>query len=262
MTASALALLLSAFALPGPVFPTALAQEQPPSQLQMQPASLTPEAGSVRATYNPSIQGQRATYKGAQQGAPALSPAQPGVPQGERAVQKQPDSVAEQSGYALLEQVMRARDNIDPPKAGIKDIVTLFFNRWQHALIQEARESFYTRPTTEGEVQQEAVKEESQETQGPIQNQPPRPPPDPGLREISLGGILFAGGTDWTVWLNNERVKPDAIPKEVMDIRVYDKFVDLKWYDAYTKRVFPVRLRPHQRFNLDSRIFLPGEGVR
>jgi hypothetical protein len=32
----------------------------------------------------------------------------------------------------------------------------------------------------------------------------------------------------------------------------------MKWFDEYTNQVFPIRLRPHQRFNIDARMFLPG----
>lgn len=123
---------------------------------------------------------------------------------------------------------------------------SLFFSTWTQALIAEARFSFQTRPPTEAEIRaaQDAADRGEQK--------------DPGLREISLGGIVFADAGDWTIWLNGQRVLPEALPPEILDLKVHRHFIEIKWFDAYTNQVFPVRLRPHQRFNLDTRIFLPG----
>lgn len=84
-------------------------------------------------------------------------------------------------------------------------------------------------------------------------------PKDPGIRELALGGIVFKAEDDWTIWLNGRRVTPDAIPSEIYDMKVNKTYVDIKWYDAYTNRLFPVRLRANERFNLDSRLFLTGQ---
>lgn len=84
-------------------------------------------------------------------------------------------------------------------------------------------------------------------------------PVPPGMREVSLSGITYNSSKEWTLWLNGQRVRPNAIPSEVLDLEVYPTYVNLRWYDAYTRQVFPIRLHPHQRFNLDTRIFLPGE---
>lgn len=83
-----------------------------------------------------------------------------------------------------------------------------------------------------------------------------KPPPE--KREIRLAGILYNGPESWTIWLNEKRVTPDALPQEVIDLRVYKEYIEFKWIDDYTNRIYPVRLRPHQRFNMDTRIFLPG----
>lgn len=123
---------------------------------------------------------------------------------------------------------------------------TLFFTAWQHSLLQEAKIGFITRRPSPGEV---------------ATGQNPNAPRDPGIRELALGGIAFGDIGKWTVWLNGVRVTPDAIPDQVMDIKVSRAYIDLKWFDRYTNRIYPVRLRPHERFNLDSRIFLPGTGT-
>ena len=123
------------------------------------------------------------------------------------------------------------------------EVGTLVFTLWQHSLLQDAKRLFTTRRPDPGEdPSSDAVPEER-----------PR-----GVREISLSGILFKGKTDWVVWLNGQRLAPDALPKEVIDIKVNKDYIDLKWFDAYTNLIYPIRIRPHQRFNLDTRIFLPG----
>lgn len=80
----------------------------------------------------------------------------------------------------------------------------------------------------------------------------------PGIRELSLAGILYKGQENWTIWLNGTRMTPQAYSNQIHEIKVSEDYVDIKWFDPYTNIVFPIRLRPHQRFNLDTRIFLPG----
>jgi hypothetical protein len=120
---------------------------------------------------------------------------------------------------------------------------TLFFTAWQHALLQEAKIGFLGSRTGGGGGNVEQAKK------------------DPGIREVSLGGIAFSNTARWTVWLNGVRVTPSAFPQQVLDIKVTQNYIDLKWFDEYTNKIYPIRLRPQERFNLDSRIFLPGAGV-
>ena len=131
-------------------------------------------------------------------------------------------------------------------------IPSLLFNYWEQTAIMEAKKSAesvgLTRGVTETEIQQ-AMND-------PLDQELTRPPPE--SRNISLGGILFTSENEWTIWLNGSRVTPDALPEEVIDLRVYKHHIDMKWQDRYTRRLYPIRLRAHQRFNLDSRIFLPG----
>lgn len=122
---------------------------------------------------------------------------------------------------------------------------SLIFTRSEQDLIEEARENFRTRPPTPQEVEQEEV----------IEPEAPRPR---GIRELSLAGIVYNGKNDWTIWLNGQRVTPEALPKEILDLDVSGSYIQIQWFDAYTNQIYPIRLRPHQRFNLDSRIFLPG----
>lgn len=125
---------------------------------------------------------------------------------------------------------------------------SLVFTSWERSAITDARLSKGDqRAVAEWELEEalnrtEEVKE----------------PPRPEERELILGGILFHDREDWTIWLNKKRVTPEALPEEVYDLNVYENYIEMKWYDEYTNRIFPLRMRAHQRFNLDTRIFLPG----
>ncbi len=133
-----------------------------------------------------------------------------------------------------------AEDDRSPFKP--EKIRSLFFTYWQHEAIVDAKKSRgLARPPTESELRT-------------LDKEPPKP----GERDLTLDGIVFVTSEDWTIWLNGMRVTPSAIPKEVIDLRVYKEFIEVKWLDEYTNQVFPIRLRAHQRFNLDMRIFLPG----
>lgn len=129
-------------------------------------------------------------------------------------------------------------DGVDIPS----NQFSLFFTPREIGLIGEAREGFVARVATEAEIAR---------SQDPSQR--PR-----GPREVALGGVLYVSNDDWTVWINKQKITPDRIPPEVTDIIVGKDYVQLKWYDAYTNQIFPIKLRPQQRFNIDTRIFLPG----
>lgn len=120
------------------------------------------------------------------------------------------------------------------PSVNIDAMPSLFFSIWEHDLVRDARRGLNTRDNSDDGV----------DVVSP--------------RDISLGGIVYAGKADWTIWLNNVRISPNRIPTEVMDLKVFRDYIELEWFDATTNQIFPIRLRPHQRFNLDSRIFLPG----
>jgi hypothetical protein len=125
-------------------------------------------------------------------------------------------------------------------------VPSMVFTPSQYALLREARVGFNTRVPTAQELKDL-----------PDPNDPNYRPP-PSLREINLQGIAFINPDDWTIWLNKKRVTPDALPSEAVDLRVYKEFIELKWYDAQTNQIYPIRLRPNQTFHIDSRIFLPG----
>ncbi len=173
----------------------------------------------------------------------AIATAQPGVtpPQPTSAEQVEFRRKRDEQLLIALDNTFQHQSMIADPGVKPDEVGSIVLTMWEHLLVEEWRqtENIAARPTDPGEVKS-----------GPT-----------GLRELSLGGIIFRNADDWTVWLNGQRIKPDALPKEVMDINVAKKHVELKWYDATTNLIYPIRLRPHQRFNLDSKMFLPGTPV-
>lgn len=123
---------------------------------------------------------------------------------------------------------------------------SLVFTPQQYALLREARIGFNTRIPTLQELKDPGDPNDPNYHRGVI------------IRELKLGGIAYVSPDDWTIWLNNARVTPDALPQEAVDVKVFKDFIELRWYDIKSDQIFPVRLRTNQKFNLDTHIFLPG----
>lgn len=142
-------------------------------------------------------------------------------------------------------------DKIDMKIDGrIDNMKSILFTSWEIDTLLDAERSMgVARIPTEFELEQ-----------GLTSNQPEqemvKPPPE--QRDIRLGGIVYHGKKEWTIWLNGQRITPEALPEEIIDIQVFDEYIELKWYDNWTNQIFPIRMRPHQRFNIDTRLFLPG----
>jgi hypothetical protein len=139
---------------------------------------------------------------------------------------------------------MLERIKFRAPPLQINQMPSLFFTSDEIALISAVRRGVIARPPTESELNENNAEEEIV--------------PERGIRELSLGGIVFRSSSDWTIWMNGQKVTPQRIPPEVLDIRVSKDHIKIKWFDAYTNQIFPIKLKPHQRFNIDTRIFLPG----
>lgn len=134
-----------------------------------------------------------------------------------------------------IEKEISEQLSYQKPTVNVNLMPSLFYTVWEHDLVLNARRGLTTRmPGTDDGVN------------------------ETGPRDIALGGIVYHGAKEWTIWLNNLRVAPDAIPEEVLDLKVHKDYIELEWFDETTNQIFPVRLRPHQRFNLDTRMFLPG----
>lgn len=161
-------------------------------------------------------------------------------------VEEQQDEFISPILYLQNEPIKQVDERIRlvKPDVELNNISSLFFTPSEQSLVSEARLGYTARPPTDSELRQA---ERGNVPKGP--------------RELSLGGIIYASAGDWTIWLNGQKVTPKRLPPEVLDIKVRKDSIKLKWFDAYTNQIFPVKLRTHQRFNIDTRIFLPGEGV-
>ena len=134
-----------------------------------------------------------------------------------------------------IEKAISEQLSFQKPTVNVNMMPSLFFTVWEHDLVIDARRGLTTRmPGTDDGVTQT------------------------GPRDVALGGIVYRGAKNWVIWLNELQVSPTAIPDEVIDLKVFKDYVELEWFDASTNQIFPIRLRPHQRFNLDTRMFLPG----
>ncbi len=118
-------------------------------------------------------------------------------------------------------------------------VPSLFLSPADYAKLQEARAGF-------------AVQRDDLNIDDMLQGSPLGP------RDVTLQGILYRGPKDWVIWLNKEQMTPTKLPIEILDITVHREFIELRWFDRATNKTYPIRLRPNQRFNIDSRIFLPG----
>lgn len=138
------------------------------------------------------------------------------------------------------------------PVFNVDEYRSLVFTHWEYVAINDAKRSRgLVRPPSEEELTRDLRTRTPQEEIVRV-----KPPPE--KREIRLSGIVYKARGDWTIWLNEQRVTPQAIPEEILDLKVYKTYIEMRWFDVYTNKILPIRLRPHQRFNIDSRIFLPG----
>ena len=192
----------------------------------------TPEAGAVAAVEAPTVPP-----------IPAQDPAVPATPAAVApladgtmlaAVPPQQDAMIPQP-TTPIEKEISEQLAFQTPNINVNAMASLFFTRWEHDLVLDARRGLTTRvPGTDDGIA------------------------NAGPRDIKLSGIVYANAKDWTIWLNDLRVSPTAIPEEVLDLKVYKNYIELEWFDASTNQIFPIRLRAQQRFNLDTRMFLPG----
>lgn len=160
------------------------------------------------------------------------------------------------SGYAFAQgQLAQEGQPVEKQELNPRDIPSLMFTFWEHTAIIDAKRDAERQAGTRRAVTEDELARELRKSTAPAE---PKPKPPPEMRELRLGGILYTNKEDWTIWLNEQRVTPTALPSEIIDLRVSRHYIEVKWYDDYTAQIFPIKLRPHQRFNLDSRIFLPG----
>jgi|GEM_PF-1855626 len=147
-----------------------------------------------------------------------------------------------------IQRIFAQKSQLEKPVITPQDLGSLFYLPWEYALLDEAKRGFLSRPPTPSEL----VDANASGAATPPEAR------EPGIRNIALSGIAYRSASQWTIWLNGQRLAPNALPEQIIDIKVTKTHVDMKWYDEYTNLIYPIRIRPHQRFNLDARIFLPG----
>ena len=140
---------------------------------------------------------------------------------------------------------------------------SLFLKPWQRKEIFDIRnfqgdvyEAYIAelRAEREREAMKEALKSDNEEREQ--RSEKIKPPED--QRYIHLQGILYSSADEWVVWMNGQKITPEALPREVVGFKVYESYVEMRWFDEYTNKIIPLRLHPMQRFHIDTRMFLPG----
>lgn len=80
----------------------------------------------------------------------------------------------------------------------------------------------------------------------------------PQRRVIALTGVVFRAQDDWVAWINGQKITPDTLLPEIVDIRVERDHVKLKWFDVGLNAVISISLRPHQTYDIVTGVLLPG----
>lgn len=80
----------------------------------------------------------------------------------------------------------------------------------------------------------------------------------PLKRVIKVGGIIWKSGGNWTAWINGRKVTPKALLPEIVDIKVEENAVHLKWFDIGINDIIAITLRPHQTYDIVTGVLLPG----
>lgn len=80
----------------------------------------------------------------------------------------------------------------------------------------------------------------------------------PLRRSISLSGVIWRGKDSWTIWLNGQKVTPEKLLPEIVDIKVEKEKVTLKWFDIGINGVILISLHPHQTYDIVTGVLLPG----
>lgn len=80
----------------------------------------------------------------------------------------------------------------------------------------------------------------------------------PTRRVIRVSGVFYRSPTDWIVWMNNQKVTPENLLPEIVDISVKPSSkVSLQWYDRGLNQVLSITLRPHQTYDITTGVLLP-----
>ncbi len=78
----------------------------------------------------------------------------------------------------------------------------------------------------------------------------------PAVRRIILSGIYYRGPQDWTIWMNGQKVTPKTLLPEIVDIKVVNDRIYLKWFDIGLNGIISLQMRPHQVYDIVTGVML------
>ena len=157
----------------------------------------------------------------------------------------------------MFPSTARAADSEDktirpPPvitSAEALNMPSIVFTYWEHIEVKRARSGIGSAPQRNTADRQASA---------PIVTAV-KPPAE--ARFINMQALIYNGPEDWVVHINNKRITPAAFPEEILEMNVTEDYVEMRWYDAYLRQIIPIRMRPNQRFNIDSLMFVSGYGA-
>ncbi|HYD18289.1 MAG TPA: MltA domain-containing protein [Patescibacteria group bacterium] len=69
---------------------------------------------------------------------------------------------------------------------------------------------------------------------------------------ITLTGIVYKNPEEWIIWLNGQKLYPNNLPKEIIDIKVEKDSAHIKWFDKKLYGVIAVTVRPNQQYDIET----------
>ena len=160
------------------------------------------------------------------------------------------DAALEDTSIALEPSVIEIKQaDIAPLETYPEGFSSLFYTDDEYALLLESLR-----------VRVAPSRRKSDDDKEDLTFLPPPPPKieTPPPKILHLSGIIYTSPKDWTLWLNGQRVVPGKLPDHARAMSVTKEYADIKWHDTKSNQIFSVRMRPHQRFNIDTRTFMPG----
>lgn len=155
----------------------------------------------------------------------------------------------------VIPEIPAEKEYAKLPPVQAAQIPSLFWTYQEMTLLDQIKRGAVIIPTVEeSELQPDSM-------QMPDGSQSSGPAILPGYRiprDLRLSGMVYKAPDDWVVWINGIRITPGDKPKEIKHLSVYQDYVEMKWFDAMTNTIYPIRIKPAQRFNIDARSFLPG----
>jgi hypothetical protein len=80
----------------------------------------------------------------------------------------------------------------------------------------------------------------------------------PEKRVITVSGVFYRSASDWTVWINGQKIVPGYLLPEIVDISVSRDNVRLEWFDIGLNGIIKIDMRPHQTYDIVTGVLLPG----